>query len=177
MQARLGATNWELDNYPEGETEETIAERKAILLAKFNSPTINEHIEHEEILENLCKTFKTQREFFNNFADLPKINNLLEKWPILSSKVYLLYHYSLQMGHSINQLRNGFNKDRHGIFAYGKACNLTDAESADYDYEVLKIIFKYFEEDIESFFLLCEPDSDLLNMQVPLDGPCIIITG
>lgn len=148
-----------MDTYPEGETEESIAKRKRILIQKY-STIINKNSEiqpneHKEILDNLSKTFKAQRDFLNDIANPPDINTLLSNWPMLSLKTFLFHHYSFQMGHSIEQLRNGLTNDKIAIFAYGKAHNLTEAETADDSYAIMKIIFNHFKEDVENLITLC----------------------
>ncbi|XP_043483993.1 uncharacterized protein LOC122512301 isoform X2 [Leptopilina heterotoma] len=176
-QAKLGATNWELNEHPEGETEGTISERKTMLhesYSTFNRTEISPD-EHAENLENITKTFKAQRDFFNDFEKLPDIESLANNWPILSIHEYLFHHYALQMGHSIEQLKNGFINDKATIFAYGKAFNLTQAETADDSFEIIKIIFYYFKESVQTLISVCPPGEDWKNVATASSGPFIVI--
>lgn len=158
-QAKLGAVNWSVQHYLEGEDSFTVEENRktlceAFALIKENQgpapPAMN-----EDVLEIINKTLKDQRDFFNNFDNLPSVQSLLVNWPILSLKEYLFYHYSLQMGHSIEQLTTGFLQNKGTIFAFGKAYNLSQAETCESSFEMIKIVFDYFNEDFSDFIVEC----------------------
>lgn len=48
------------------------------------------------------------------------------------------------MGHSIEQLKAGFLKDKGTIFAYGKAHKLSQAETSESTFEMVQIVFDYY---------------------------------
>ena len=63
----------------------------------------------------------------------------------------MYHHYKLLMGHSIEKLRNEFNKKKEAIFTYGRAKLLTEDELLD-DRIVMNIIFRQFNEKSEELF-------------------------
>lgn len=157
-QAKLGALKWNLEHYREGKNELTMETRRQSLYDAYKlideqqAPPINLY---DEISENLNKSFKAQRDFFNDFENLPNAQSMFIKWPVLSIMECLFYHYSLLMGHSIELLKNDFINDKKTIFAFGKASNLTQAETPDDSFEMIQIIFNYFKEDFSNYFVSC----------------------
>lgn len=124
-QAKLGAVNWNVEDYPDGENFDTAEARRTMLHSAY---TIIQELQrpappdmHGDILINISLSFKLQREFFNDLVDLPTTESLLEKWPIFALKKSMFHHYSLQMGHSINLLKDGFNNAKEIIFSFRKA--------------------------------------------------------
>ena len=133
VQAKLGVVDWQPEKHPEGENDITVEEKRVNLL------NLHHHVlqigeatpvaVHEEIVTALTGSFKSIREFFNDVLDMPTPDTVCLSWPVLFRREYLWYLYYLQMGHSVQLLRDNFNTDRQAIFAFGRAFNLTTADT------------------------------------------------
>ena len=153
---QVGTVNWQPQEHPEGETDETVADKKAWLYETYLS-IFNESADphtHDEILSCLTATFKAQRDFFNDIQNTPTVQDLTVSWPMLIKIEYMYHHYEILMGHSIEKLRNEFNKKKEAIFTYGRSKLLTEDELLD-DRIVMNIIFRQFNEKSEELFKDC----------------------
>ena len=159
VQAKLEAVNCRPGKHPEGENDIIVEEKRVNLLNLHNHVLqIGEAMPppvHDEIETALSASFKTIRESFNYIHDIPTSDTVYLSWPVLFRWEYLCYLYYLQMGHSVQFLRDNLNTDRLAIFAFGRAFNLTTADTSDNDYDALDIIFKYFGENIQHLVEEC----------------------
>ena len=159
IQAKLGAVNWQPGEHREGENDITVEEKRVSLLNLYHHVLqIGEATPaavHEEILDSLTGSFKCIREFLNDVHDMPTPESVYLSWPVIFRREYLCHLYSLQMGHSVQFLKDNFHSDRQAIFAFGRAYNLTTGHKSDNDYDVVHIILKYFGEKIENLTTEC----------------------
>ena len=157
MQAKLGATNWQPVEHPEGESDVTVEEKRQNLISLNRLLQMGQLTPalHAEILTELTASFKTIREFFNDIHDLPTPDTLYLSWPVLYSKEYFCHLYHLQMGHPIELLKENLKRDALSIFSFGRANNLTSSNTPEDDYEIICIIFKYFGENITHLINQC----------------------
>lgn len=99
---KSGTVNWQPDNHPEGETEESLISKQDFLkTVDFNS--ISEDTEGD-INEALTATYASQRLFINAFHKAPPLDEIKKEWPCLLTKKCLFWHFNLLTGCSIDIL-------------------------------------------------------------------------
>ena len=159
VQAKLGVVNCQSEKHPERENNMTVKEKRVNLLNLHNHVLqIGEATPaavHHGIETALTASFKSIREFFNDIHDMPTLDTVYLSWLVLFRREYLCYLCYLQMGHSVQFLRDNLNTDRLEIFAFKRAFNLSTADTSDSDSDVLHIIFKYFGDNIQHLVKGC----------------------
>lgn len=96
-------------------------------------------------------TFANQRHFLNNFASPPTATEIANNWPILLMKEFLLWHYKLLMGHSIDKMSTTLNEVNEKIFAFGHFKNISSNNEMT-DEELFRILATFFKEDHDLLF-------------------------
>lgn len=155
LSAKAGCSNWQLDNYVESETEDTI-EDKTVFLRQviLQDAAENDPDTQKKIYSYLETTYPVQRLFLNNVHKPPTIQDIKTSWPILLQKKYIFCHYHKLMGHSISILKEQILKKQEKILMYGRLKKYKDIINSTelIQLKLIKIIMKHFKEDFHTLF-------------------------
>lgn len=120
-----------------------------------------DYLEDPEKLATLgnyfIQTYCLQRQFLNNLESIPRINDVLENWPILLNSNMMETHFFYLTNIAKNLVIQEYNLSVPLILAYGEAFqNRTiekNATNSEKFVDCLKVIFKHFKEKFEDLFV------------------------
>lgn len=151
---KLGCIQWQPDNYPENDTEETL-EQKRIALSKY--PESLGDPDFDASLKQLVEdTYCIQRLFLNQMDPQPTLKSIKQQWPILRDPMMILHHFGKLTGTDLQELFIQFEKSISMILSYADSVNETSLEKSAPNYDKFKcaltFISKKFNEDINNVF-------------------------
>ena len=111
-----GCVNWQPNELPEGETEESQEAVRQSLITEFNK--IESDRDMNKIKANMALTYVSQRLFINE--QKPAMNIIRERWPFLLNSDFLLEHVNTLMGLNMLDKWNSFFVEK-GLIIYNYA--------------------------------------------------------
>lgn len=132
------------------------SEEKRIFL-NLNSSIMNLNKNLECKVDAFFKdTFKLQRNFINNFKNIPTITDIQNEWPHLLKKKYLKTHFDLLLNFDTIIFLDKFKKIQDKLISFAQGSKLfqkIDFENPDLNYLSLQIISTYFSEQLNSIVI------------------------
>ncbi|XP_051168727.1 uncharacterized protein LOC127286371 [Leptopilina boulardi] len=120
---QAGCKNWQPENHPDGESEESITERKHLLQ---DFALTLEADKNFDLLNHLNATYTAQRLFLNNLNNFPAMSEVITEWPALIIYNILLWHYQKLMDHEITQFTDRMVQQYDKIFTFNIIKQMSD---------------------------------------------------
>lgn len=104
-----GTVNWQPNEFPPNETEESLEAKRITLCAMDFRPLqrVGEGSEEEQLLKS---TFALQRLFLNNITNPPTFLDITERWPILFNEAVLLWHFQYLTEISLDRMTEKYEQ-------------------------------------------------------------------
>lgn len=111
--AQAGCKNWQPEGHPDGETNESVTEKKNMLQEFAVTGDLD-----FDLASNLNATYTAQRFYLNNLIDTPMMADVILEWPVLILQDVLFWHYQKLMDHEISQITGEMVKKYEKIFTF-----------------------------------------------------------
>ncbi|XP_066595405.1 uncharacterized protein [Prorops nasuta] len=172
LSAKAGCSNWQPEDYPLNESEETIEEKVEFLknVVKDKISLLNHK---QKVLMYMEATYSVQRLYINNITKTPNIEDFKKEWPILLKKEFIFWHYNKLMGHEIKLLAQNWDKKKYKILIFGlkkKYLSSLIVNNTDEFKEIRVILYPCSGAPYAK-----HPEGTTENIIVNFNAPCIII--
>ena len=169
---KYGCVQWQPEDVPDDETEESLEEKRAQLEKLFEEKGPNA-AQRAQVDKEMKETYYLQRKHINS---KPAISELRQKWPFLFMQRYLCQHFETLTNIAVNtRLEEALNRKGERIRRYfeslgdsakkGVQAVLKDQRAAAQDVEneedlhgpaVVLMMMSSFNEESKSIFLLTD---------------------
>ncbi|CAM4302494.1 unnamed protein product [Leuciscus chuanchicus] len=180
-----GCTKWQPTNLPQGETAESLEDKRKILVTIFKSqgPTA---VEKMDVERNMELTYIYQRHMINTWPP-PSLCEVEEQWPFLFTKRGLCSHFHMLTDIDIDtrlheafltkgrRIMNFFLNQRLKWSQYIQALLREMEHGSMNNHQVpiaaILLLMKYFQEKEDHIFILTDPTSTKMSVEQEMTLP------
>lgn len=180
-----GCTKWQPTNLPQGETAESLEDKRKILITIFKSegPTA---VEAMDVERNMELTYIYQRHMINTWPP-PSLCEVEEQWPFLFTKRGLCSHFHMLTDIDIDtrlheafltkgrRIINFFLNQRlkwsQDIQALLREMEHESMNNHQVPIAAILLLMKYFQEKEDHIFILTDPTSTKMSVEQEMTLP------